>query len=384
MVLKGWNIIGHIGNWQTLLTMLGISGVSIWSAWYTSVSGWSPFLAFLAALFVLAIGLFTLVCAAAYRDFIKHESTTDNTADLIPLPEACAHAYEETQRTRTAILSEKFSKGEPDKILDWYATALTESAGVTLYGAKPPSKNPIKISNEVFPSHQFRDGATKLVLHGGGGTGYHCLKVMSNELESAIKEIKSWDDNHINDHMKSEVDDADVPNMSARAAFQHILLNSHSGESDISQRYIEIGNELRDKACLGQIRVWARELQGDKGLELLPKSIWKDTRFHIPSMLHDDENIVCNHSGKTYRDAKLYEREVLTIWPKSDLIESENSILYMDYLSNLKFEEYMLNDQQNGDAKDRLAAILNDPSLYRTPNEPDELRAKIKEQESKL
>jgi len=69
--------------------------------------------------------------------------------EFVSLHDACRIAYEETQSSLSALMAEKFSDGDPDNILGWYANAITESSGATLYGAKPPSKKPIEISSVI-------------------------------------------------------------------------------------------------------------------------------------------------------------------------------------------------------------------------------------------
>lgn len=130
-------------------------------------------------------------------DQVPHIESESSSSEpqLIPLPDACKYAYEETQETLSAAMAEKFSDGDPDNILSWYACAITGGGDATLYGTKPPSKKAIEISKEVFPSHHFYDGVTRLALHGGNDIGYHDLAVMRDELETAIKCIKSWDEN---------------------------------------------------------------------------------------------------------------------------------------------------------------------------------------------
>jgi len=111
---------------------------------------------------------------------------------LISLPKACTHAYEETQETYSALQAEKTSEGDAREILNWYACAITGDGGATLYGSKPPSEKARAISKKIFGNHTFYEGATRFAPYGDKNIGYHCLAVMSDELKTAIAQIKTW------------------------------------------------------------------------------------------------------------------------------------------------------------------------------------------------
>ncbi len=118
--------------------------------------------------------------------------------------------------------------------------------------------------------------------------------------------------------------------MSLRDAFQHTMLKSKFAigtDPDSEDYYTNIESDIRDKARLGQLTVWARPLQamtGGSRKTLAPVSPekWDQYRISLPSCIYDSElsALIIDHTNPTWlkhEDAQVNRQQVLSLWPRS-------------------------------------------------------------------
>ncbi len=94
--------------------------------------------------------------------------------------------------------------------------------------------------------------------------------------------------------LQEKVDLDPTPNMSLRDAFQHTMLMSRFAigtDPDDEDFYANIESEIRDKARLGQLAVWARPIQEMSGgfrqtLAAVSPEKWDQYRIDLPSCIY--------------------------------------------------------------------------------------------------
>lgn len=80
----------------------------------------------------------------------------------VSLAKAAATLYGRTRQREIADTAERFSKGDPADILNWYAVWMVLQ-GVKVWGVKPPSTRRELVPAEHLPHRlHFRNGATEL------------------------------------------------------------------------------------------------------------------------------------------------------------------------------------------------------------------------------
>lgn len=142
--------------------------------------------------------------------------------------------------------------------------------------------------------------------------------------------------------LQKKVDLDHIPDISLQEAFQHVMLYSKwaLGKSpDDDDYYISIESEIRDKARLGLLRVWARPIQEMSGgfrqtqSEVRPEK-WDHYRVDIPSCVYDPEPsaLIMDYTNRKWLrldDAMANRQQVLKLWPKANWWERERDPEYV-------------------------------------------------------
>ena len=140
--------------------------------------------------------------------------------------------------------------------------------------------------------------------------------------------------------MKANPDDG--PNWSIHELFTHADPNFLSRTDEgVGDRWDEVGNDIRDQAALGRLRIWGRTMPrgvdsvlGQRTtLQLIEPSYWT-TAFLTYSFFDDTAGDVphtyleVGRNGVEYTDLQVNRAEVLKLWPgePDDLAESYANI----------------------------------------------------------
>lgn len=111
----------------------------------------------------------------------------------ISLRDAAIQAYDICKGSSAAMMAETDAKGDPNRVLDWFATALVNrDDGIDVFGMKPPSQYVERIPRDQLTSHFFDEGAQKLRPNANNGIAFENLLVINQDAENRSRIIKEW------------------------------------------------------------------------------------------------------------------------------------------------------------------------------------------------
>lgn len=130
--------------------------------------------------------------------------------------------------------------------------------------------------------------------------------------------------------LHNQIDLDPKPDQSLKEAFQYLMLESKwsIGKSPEDESfYPDIESEIRDKARLGQLRVWARPKKTMTGgatqtLAQLEPDCWDTHKVNIPTCIYDSEpsTIIIDYTKSEWAlfdDAQVSRAQVESLWPRA-------------------------------------------------------------------
>lgn len=244
----------------------------------------------------------------------------------ISLAEGCRIAYEKTRGSLEAAMAERQAEKDGDQaLLNWYATWLTAHLNVPLYGARSPSTKQELIDPKEYPSHAFREGATRLAPHAGLATGYVALHIREDDLMVALKSIDKKPAKEENDTSPYVDPDWDIPTLVAYLKENLPACRGISTDDYDRERIDTSLNEIRKQACLGNIKLYGSDEYQGPPIEI-SKNYWEKGKLHaslITTRAGTEDQVTEYYiSGRSlglqtsYSDIHVSSRDAMKLWPK--------------------------------------------------------------------